>query len=109
MPIDLSAADLRLLSPTQAGRLPCMRHPVSRNPRHASAVRRYMLHGIKVPGFEPIKLEHVRIAGQLFTTQECVEVWIERQTHPDTPIVRSDAQRRHESERASRELAAAGW
>jgi hypothetical protein len=77
-----------------------------------SCVWRWVLHGVKGPGGERIRLEACRISGKWVTTPGALRRFVATQTPdlngatPETP--RAPSARRRAAERAERELAKIG-
>jgi hypothetical protein len=99
-----------LLSLSQAARaLPSSR---GGRPVTLSCVLRWVLDGVRLPSGEVVRLEALRIGGRWLTSQEAIQRFAERLTPrldgEPAPTPRTPAARRRASERAARELEAAG-
>ena len=81
---------------------------------HLSTILRWILNGAKAPSGEVVRLEAVRLGGKWITSRESLGRFCSRLTpnFPDnstsTPAPRSPSARQRASERAARQLAAAG-
>jgi hypothetical protein len=92
----------------QVPRLPWLRRLRRRGgrPLHLSTVHRWVQSGLKI-GEQVVKLECLRVGGQLVTSEAALSRFFARCADPAAPVdTRAKARREHE--RAEAELAAAG-